>query len=89
MKAAAKRRKKPSQVRTVRARVRGRTLELLEPVSFGDGDEVLVTISEPLRLDMDALRRAAGAWKGTVDADRLLKNIYADRRISKRPVPKI
>ena len=35
------------------------------------------------------LERSAGGWKGTIDADELIKNIYADRLISTRPEPRL
>jgi hypothetical protein len=76
--------------RTVRARVRGGSLDLLDRIPFREGDEVLVSISEPVEArDIDALRRAAGAWKGMVDADALIADIYADRLISTRPSPRV
>jgi hypothetical protein len=78
--------------RGIRARVRGSTLELLEPpaIALRDGEEVLVMVSKgPFKPDLDALRRAAGSWKGHIDADALLENIYRDRLIRTRPVPPI
>lgn len=79
--------KKP-KTRTVRARVRGGSLDLLDRIPLNDGDEVVVTISEPTpRKDLEALRSVAGAWKGLIDADELIANIYADRLISTRPLP--
>ena len=67
----------------VRARVRGRSLDLLDPIPLRDGAEVLVSISEPAEArDFDALRRAAGAWRGMVDAESLITNIYADRLVA-------
>jgi hypothetical protein len=80
--------KNATKRRTVRARVRGGSLDLLERIPLNDGDEVVVTISEPVpRKDLEALRRVAGAWKGLIDADELIANIYADRLISTRPSP--
>jgi hypothetical protein len=75
--------------RTVRARVKGSSLDLLDRIPFRDGDEVLVSISKPEAKDIDALRRAAGAWKGMIDADALIANIYADRLIATRPSPRV
>jgi hypothetical protein len=70
--------------RSVRARVRGNSLDLLDPVPLNDGDEVVVTFSQPVpAADPDAMRRAAGSWKGMVDA--LIANIYADRLVATRP----
>jgi predicted DNA-binding antitoxin AbrB/MazE fold protein len=75
---------------TVRARVKGGTLELLETVNLPEGEEVTVTIIEaPSRTDREAFRRAAGAWRDTVDAETLIRNIYADRLISTRPEPRL
>jgi hypothetical protein len=80
--------KNATKRRTVRARVRGGSLDLLERIPLNDGDEVVVTISEPVpRKDLEALRGVAGAWKGLIDADELIANIYADRLISTRPSP--
>jgi len=80
------RRKTAAARRTVRARVRGRSLDLLDPIALREGDEVLVSISEPLGPgDELAFRRAGGAWKGLIDADALIANIHADRLISTRP----
>ena len=88
--------KKPTSAiplpRKLRARVRGATLELLEPmpVSLRDGEEVTVTVSPGVRKpDLDALRRSFGAWKGHIDAEALIKDIYASRAVkSRRPVPR-
>jgi hypothetical protein len=33
------------------------------------------------------LERSAGGWKETIDAEELIKNIYADRLISTRSEP--
>ena len=75
--------------RTVRARVRGGSLDLIDEIKLPEGAEVAVTISERVESpDMDALRRAAGAWKGMVDADVLIANIYSDRLIVTRPSPR-
>ncbi len=54
-------------------------------------EKVVVSISEPLEATPDnrALRRAAGAWNGLVDADALIANIYADRLIATRPLPRL
>ena len=75
---------------TVRVRVGRGVLELLEKVDLPEGKEVSVTILDiPSSTDKEAFRRSAGGWKGTVDAEALIKNIYEDRLISTRPVPKL
>ena len=75
---------------TIRARVKGSVLELLEKVDLPEGKEVLVTIKGiPAQGNREAFRRAFGRWKGTIDAEALIRNIYADRLISTRPEPKL
>jgi hypothetical protein len=37
----------------------------------------------------DALKATAGAWKDLIDAEALKRNIYEDRLIDTRPVPKL
>ena len=82
---------KPLKNYRLRARVRGSTLELLEPrpALLRDGEEVLVTLSTKKKPDLAALRRAAGSWKGHVDAEALIENIYRDRLVQTRPIPRI
>lgn len=75
---------------TVRARVGRGVLELLEKIDVPEGKEVSVTILEmPEARSTEGLKRSAGAWKGLVDAEKLIENIYADRLISTRPVPRL
>jgi predicted DNA-binding antitoxin AbrB/MazE fold protein len=76
---------------TIRARVTGGTLKPLEKLDLPEGSEVTVTIvrtgvaSDPV----EAIRRSAGGWKGLVDAKKLIRNIYRDRLVSTRPVPRL
>ena len=76
---------------TVRARMKHGHLELLEKVDIPEDVEVSVTIIDTRRTDdADAFKRSAGSWKGTVDADALIEQIYADRaRPSDRPAPRL
>ena len=76
--------------RTIRARVKKGLLEPLEEVDLPEGKEVAVTIFEvPSEEGLDAFSRSAGGWKGTIDAEALIRNIYADRLISTRPEPRL
>ena len=75
---------------TIRARVKGGVLEPLEKLDLPDGKEVVLTIiGVSGRPDADAFSRSTGGWKGLVDAETLIRNIYADRLISTRPEPKL
>ncbi|TAM80964.1 MAG: DUF104 domain-containing protein [Acidobacteria bacterium] len=75
---------------TIRARVKGGVLEPLEKLDLPEGEEVLVTVvAAPPRRTGEGLRRSFGSWKGTIDADKLIRDIYADRLISTRPEPKL
>lgn len=75
---------------TIRARVKGGVLEPLEKVDLPEGKEVLVTVIGVCDApDAEAFRRAAGGWKDLVDAEALIRNIYADRLVSTRPEPKL
>jgi predicted DNA-binding antitoxin AbrB/MazE fold protein len=75
---------------TIRARVRGGVLEPLEKLDLPEGKEVLVrVIAVPARRSGEGLRRSFGSWKGTIDAEKLIRDIYEDRLISTRPEPKL
>ena len=75
---------------TIRARVNGGVLEPLEQIDLPDGMEVTIMIRDVASTpDMDAFRRAAGSWKGTVDTEALIRNIYASRRIVSQRVPRL
>ena len=75
---------------TVRVCVKRGRLELLEKVDIPDNTEVSVTIIEtPGARSADGLRRSAGGWKGLIDADTVIENIYSDCLVSTRPVPKV
>jgi predicted DNA-binding antitoxin AbrB/MazE fold protein len=65
-------------------------LEPLDKVNLPEGKEVMITILDtPTEADIEASKRAAGGWKGLVDADTLIRNIYADRLIQTRPEPRL
>lgn len=76
--------------RTIRARVTRGMLAPVEPLDLPDGSEVEVTVATGLSdADVAASRAAAGGWKGKVDAEELIRDIYADRLIQTRPVPRL
>ena len=53
----------------------------LEKVELEEGKEVIMTIKEIPKETKDAFENAAGSWKGLVDTERLIKDIYESRRI--------
>jgi hypothetical protein len=73
--------------------VHGSTLELLDPLpmAFREGEEVTVTLSETKpKPDLSAFLRSAGSWKGHIDADALIEDIYASRLVkSRRRIPRL
>jgi predicted DNA-binding antitoxin AbrB/MazE fold protein len=75
---------------TIRARIKGGVIEPLEQMDLPEGQEVMVTIlTVPSMTDHAAFQRSAGQWKGTLDAEELIRNIYADRVVLTRPVPSL
>ncbi len=76
--------------RTIRALIKDGLLKPLEETDLPEGKEVTVTLLKvPSGRNLDAFRRSAGGWKGTIDAEALIRNIYADRLISTRPEPRL
>ena len=72
--------------RNIRARVRRGLFEPLEPIDVPDGTEVTVTIPDRTSAeDLEAFRRSAGSWKGLVDADVLIRDLYERRLAGTRP----
>lgn len=73
---------------TIRARVRDGALEPVERIDLPEGTEVTVTIVRvsPEKTG-DPFERAAGGWKGLIDAEEFIRNVYQDRLISTRPEP--
>ena len=75
---------------TIRARVKGGVLEPLEKTDLPEGKEVLITvISVAEDADDEAFLRSAGSWKGLIDADKLIHDIYEDRLLNTREEPKL
>ncbi len=75
---------------TVRGRIRKGAIEPDERVALPDGTKVTVTIVRVSAEEPgDPFERAAGGWKGLIDADALIRNIYSDRLISTRPEPRL
>ncbi len=75
--------------RTIRAIYRNGIIEPLEEVNLADGTEITITVLEPSPISKDGLERSFGGWKGLIDAEEFLENIYVDRRIQSRSESKL
>jgi len=77
-------------VTTMRARIHNGNLVPGEKLNLPEGREVQLTITEiPTEEDVERSRQAAGGWKGLVDAENLIRNIYNDRLVRTRPMPRL
>jgi predicted DNA-binding antitoxin AbrB/MazE fold protein len=75
---------------TIRARVKGGVLEPLEKTDLPEGKEILITvIGVADDADDKAFLRSAGSWKGLIDADKFIHDIYEDRLLNTREEPKL
>lgn len=43
----------------------------------------------PLKAGDHNFEKSAGSWKGTIDAEKLIENIYAERLVQTRKEPKL
>ncbi len=77
--------------RTIKAKFSNGMIEPLEKLDLDEGEEITVTIMEVAKPSSgkNGFERSAGGWKGTVDADKLIRNIYADRLISTRKAARL
>lgn len=76
--------------KTIRARFSKGVIEPLEKINIPEGEEITVTIMKvPLKHRKGSFEKSAGAWKGTLDAEKLIENIYADRLLTTREEPRL
>jgi len=70
-------------LRTIKARYRNGVIEpLIEPLEdIEDGTEITITVSEPTVSAAEGIKRSFGGWKGLIDADQFLKDIYESRKV--------
>jgi predicted DNA-binding antitoxin AbrB/MazE fold protein len=62
----------------------------IEAVELEEGKEVIVTIKENPEEKKDLFESAIGGWRGKIDCEKLIKDIYETRKISvKRPEVKL
>lgn len=65
--------------KTIKARYRNGLIEPLEKIDLAEGAEITITVSELPDVSKDGLNRSFGGWKGLIDAEEFLKNVYASR----------
>ena len=78
-------------ITTIRVKYANGVLTPLEPLDLEEGRELIVSFNGA-RVAKGAeagagILKAAGGWKETVDADELIRTIYADRRRGLPPLP--
>lgn len=71
--------------KTIKAIFLNGLIEPLEKLDFEEGKELEIVIIKKPAKEEDSFLKAAGSWKDLIDAEELIKNIYADRQISTRP----
>ena len=67
--------------RTIRAKFKNGMIEPLEKLELEGGKEFLITVRGPLSPG-DRFEKAMGSWKGRIDCEQLIKDIYESRRLS-------
>ncbi len=61
---------------TIRARYSKGIIEPLEQVEIAEGREITITIVETsLESEDDDFEKSAGGWEGTIDAEKLIRDI--------------
>ncbi len=66
----------------IKARYLGGIIRPLEPIWFEEGKELVVTIEEETNLSTkQRFEQAAGSWKGLIDEEEFLHEIYMARML--------
>ncbi|MBF0337641.1 MAG: DUF104 domain-containing protein [Nitrospirae bacterium] len=75
----------------IKARFTHGIIEPLETIDLPEGMEFTINVpSELCKADKeDRFLKAAGSWNGLIDAEELIQNIYAARRVSCRSEVKL
>jgi predicted DNA-binding antitoxin AbrB/MazE fold protein len=76
-------------LKTIKAIYKNGVIEPLEKMDIEDGAEITITVSEPVTTGAEGIKKSFGGWKGLIDADQFLRDIYESRRISTRPEVKL
>lgn len=84
MRAPTKRKTGP---KTIRARIQRGKIVPVRALKMAEGTEVMVTINTvPSKADLERFKKAAGAWKGHMDAEKMIRDIYEARIAGTRPL---
>ncbi len=75
--------------RIIKARYKHGVFEPIEKIDLKENSEVTIVLSEPENLPQDGLDESFGGWKSLINAEELIRNIYADRLIMNRPEVKL
>jgi len=76
-------------LKTIKARYKNGVIEPLEKIDIEDGAEIAITVSEPAAAGAEGIKKSFGGWKGLIDTEQFLKDIYESRKISTRPEVKL
>ncbi len=76
-------------LKTIKARYRNGVIEPLEKIDIAEGEEITITLLEPITNGASGIEKSFGGWKGLIDAEQFLKDVYESRRISTRPEVKL
>jgi len=71
-------------IKSIKARFSKGKIEPLEKLALEEDKEfTIIIIESSAKTPADAFERSAGGWKGTIDAEKLIRDIYSDRLISR------
>ena len=78
-------------IKSIRATYSDGVLKPRERLELEDGAEVVLSISRQTASEdrLAAMRSSAGGWKGTVDAEKMIEEIYAARLAGTSDAPEI
>lgn len=76
-------------LKAIKAKYRNGVFEPLEKVDLDEDSEVTVMLPEEKEICVDGLDESFGGWKGLIDAEEFIENIYEDRKIMSRPEVKL
>jgi len=73
--------------KAVRARYSNGIIKPLEPIWFEEGEEFIITIKkEASSLAKQRFEKSAGSWKGLIDEEGFLNEIYRARMLPQKEI---